>query len=253
MSWDFIYNLIIALATISLLSVGVYLAWYGRSHAQLVLIFAFLFAVLLVCSRFKHVKGFGFEAEMWDQKQIEAAKLIDRLTLLSETTAQQIVLIATRVGFYGETLTIRQLSSLLVQIEKILAAVETPKSKRNEITAPIINRIKMNYVLVAQRTAQEAYARTLENIYKSIGTASSKDDRESLIAKSIQMREVIHKIDNIPFKPMLEANNLNPLLEVVRASPKWENQEKLIETLSEYSEDLQFFTINLQLRRNIDF
>jgi len=31
-------------------------------------------------SKFKHVTGFGFEAETWDEKQVEAAQLVDQLS-----------------------------------------------------------------------------------------------------------------------------------------------------------------------------
>jgi len=250
-SWDFFYNLIIALATIGLLSVGGYLAWKGRTHAKWVLVFAFLFAVLLVCSRFKHVKGFGFEAEMWDQKQIEAAALIDRLTLLSESTAQQTGLIAARLGFMDSGLTNPQLAELLAQTEKTLTAVGTSKSKRDELTAPVINRIKWNYISDAKGFASQAYKREINETDNSISTVNS-DTRDSLIAKSLQLKKVLQKIDNLPLKPLFEANNLNPLIDIVRASPSIDTREKLLETLSELDDDLRFFATNLRLRRNIN-
>lgn len=250
-SWDFFYNLIIALATIGLLTLGGYLAWKGRSHAQLVLIFAFLFAVLLVCSRFKHFKGFGFEAEMWDQKQIEAAALIDRLTQLSESTAQQTGLIASRLGLWGSGLTNPELAELLAQTEKTLETVGTSKSKRNELTAPIIDRIKWNYILAAQSLASQAYTSAIKDTDNSIRIANS-DNRDAIITKSTQLKQVLQRIGNLPLKPFLEANSLKPIMDIVRASPTFETRDKLLDTLSEFDEDLRFFATNLRLKRNIN-
>ena len=39
----------------------------------------FLFVVLLLLAKFKRFKGFGFEAEMWEEKQEEAAALVKSL------------------------------------------------------------------------------------------------------------------------------------------------------------------------------
>jgi hypothetical protein len=44
-----------------------------------VLGFEFLFVVSLLLAKFKRVKGFGFEAEMWEEKQEEAAALVASL------------------------------------------------------------------------------------------------------------------------------------------------------------------------------
>lgn len=249
--WEFIYNLIIALAAIGLFLVGGYLAWKGRPHAQGVLVFAFLVLVLLVCYRFKHVKGFGFEAEMWDQKQTDAAKLIDRLKLLSESNAQQMGLIAAHLGIMDSGLTNPQLAELLTQTEQTLAAVDTPKSKRDEFTAPLIERIKKNYVFAAKRVADQKYKQAMEEIGNSIHTANS-DTRDALIAKSAQLSQLRQKINHLPMKQFLEANSLNPMIDVVRASPTFNTRDKLLETLSEFNDDLRFFATNLRLKRNID-
>ena len=78
-------NAIISLGALALLSVGIYLAATDRAAAATpVLGVAFLFVVLLLLSKFKRFKGFGFEAEMWEEKQEEAAELVDRLEELSK-------------------------------------------------------------------------------------------------------------------------------------------------------------------------
>ena len=90
--WVIAPKAICALAATALLSLGVYLALKNYAITSgLLLSFALLFTLLLLGSKFKHVKGFGFEAEMWEQKQEEAVNLIDKFSALSKVTSEQIV------------------------------------------------------------------------------------------------------------------------------------------------------------------
>jgi len=67
-------NTIAAAGAVALLVTGVIQAIRGLDASVFVLLsFGFLFAVLLLLAKFKHIKGFGFEAEMWEQTQEEAA------------------------------------------------------------------------------------------------------------------------------------------------------------------------------------
>jgi hypothetical protein len=73
-------NCIITFGAVILLGVGISLAVIDRpGPAASVLGFAFLFLVLLLLAKFKRFKGFGFEAEMWEQKQEEAAVVLENL------------------------------------------------------------------------------------------------------------------------------------------------------------------------------
>ena len=84
-------NIVIALGAVGLLAVGGHLGFADKTaSASAVLGFAFLLVVLLVAAKFKRVKGFGFEAEMWEQTQVEAAELVERLTHLSNAVAKQV-------------------------------------------------------------------------------------------------------------------------------------------------------------------
>lgn len=69
--------------------------------------FTALFAVAFFCwfyaniSRFKRFKGFGFEAELWEDKQREAEKLIDRLKAIVGLYSRELLLLKTREGRWG--------------------------------------------------------------------------------------------------------------------------------------------------------
>ena len=79
MKW--VANTIVSLGAIALLITGIYLAIQNRGAANVtaVLGIGFLFVVLLLLAKFKRFKGFGFEAEMWEEKQEEAAALVAAL------------------------------------------------------------------------------------------------------------------------------------------------------------------------------
>src|SRR5580704_1090321 len=51
--------------------------------------FGFLLVAMLTLSQLKHFEAFGVKAETWDQKQIEAARLVDQLKEVSKATSQE--------------------------------------------------------------------------------------------------------------------------------------------------------------------
>ena len=88
MKW--VSNSIIALGAVSLLAAGLYLTLEDRTgSAATALSFGFLLVVMLLLAKFRRFKGFGFEAEMWEEKQAEAENLIERLKALSKSMVQQ--------------------------------------------------------------------------------------------------------------------------------------------------------------------
>ena len=78
--------------------VGVFLALTDRSgSATAAWSFGFLLFILLLLSKFKRFKGFGFEAELWEQKQAEAAALVDQLKSLSKLIGEQTATVVARI------------------------------------------------------------------------------------------------------------------------------------------------------------
>src|SRR5215510_16550989 len=74
----------LGLGAAALLGVGIWLLVRGfPRRAAVPLAACVALAIALVASRFNHVKGFGLEAELWSDKQREAAALVDRLKVLS--------------------------------------------------------------------------------------------------------------------------------------------------------------------------
>ena len=61
----------------------------------------FLCLIYANVSRFKRFKGLGFEAELWEDKQKEAADLIDRLANIVQVYTREIVMMKVMMGRWG--------------------------------------------------------------------------------------------------------------------------------------------------------
>jgi preprotein translocase subunit SecY len=74
-------NRILYIGAPALLVVGIVVAILDRGAPSIIAVrgTGFLLVVLLLLAKFKRFKGFGFEAEMWEEKQEEAAVLVDEL------------------------------------------------------------------------------------------------------------------------------------------------------------------------------
>ena|SRR5271166_3431027 len=177
-------NFIISIGAAGLLALGGYLGFLDRTaSATAVLGFAFLLVVLLLLAKFKHIKGFGFEAEMWEEKQIEAAALVDRLTLLSEAVSEQMALIASKLGLWGGSLSNIELAELTEQVSRLLHAAGASTVRVSEILGPVYGRVELNYWSAAQRLVGD----TLNNEITTIGAllrSSAAEERPTLTQRS---------------------------------------------------------------------
>lgn len=64
----------------ALVVVGIFLAWFDKTASAVACFSAsIIYLMLALLSRFRRFKGFGIEAEMWEQKQEEAAKIVEQL------------------------------------------------------------------------------------------------------------------------------------------------------------------------------
>jgi hypothetical protein len=151
-----------AILAIALIAAGIFLSFRTKPATAptiaAVLSTGFLILLLLHMSKFKHVTGFGFEAETWDEKQVEAAKLVDQLSSISEGLSQQVALLASRIGISGSGLTNPELAALLRKTNTQLQATTTiSQTRRDEILAPIRLRISTNYWNAARNLIDKAY------------------------------------------------------------------------------------------------
>ena len=128
--------------------VGLYLTYRGLQlassdmHAPSLACFGFgfLFVAFSHMSQFKRFKGFGFEAELWEEKQKEAGQLIDALTKSMVLMSEQLVFTATHIGQFGGP-KYKALINLESDIEELLYLAQADRTKIEEILKPIGNSI----------------------------------------------------------------------------------------------------------------
>ena len=73
----------------------------GVAAATAAFVMFFLCLIYANVSRFKRFKGLGFEAELWEDKQQEAADLIERLKNIVEVYTREIIMMKVMSGRWG--------------------------------------------------------------------------------------------------------------------------------------------------------
>lgn len=249
MTW--VANIIITLGAIFLLGVGIYLAVQDKTAtAGTALGFAALFVVLLLLAKFKHVKAFGFEAEMWEQKQVEAAALVDKLTALATLTSEQVALISAKLGLWSGALTNPEMVALMKQAGAVMQSTEVPENRRDEILAPIRDRVLMNYWGAAFRITEISFGKELEQLGEKLGRAV-EPERGELVSTINRINQALGKLRTELTYPKFKENpSLEPILSLAKSHLG--NHDRLIRELTELQNDLVAFQQNRELRRNID-
>jgi len=197
-------------------------------------------------SKFKHVTGFGFEAETWDEKQVEAAQLVDQLSSASEALSQQVALVASRLGLWGSGLTNPELADLLQQTKKTLEAAKIPKARMDEILLPIKQRISYNYWKTAYRNLDAIYAH--QYITNLPNQNELKREQDELFKLN---QDELHTLDN---DPRAMPRSIDQLLSVINQSKVFKAPPDLSQELNDINDDLRFFVASDEdkLRRKID-
>jgi hypothetical protein len=218
--------------------------------------FVFLFIVVLSLSKFKHVNGFGFEAETWDQKQVEAAGLVEKLSTLTEATSQQVALVASKLGLWDSGLTNPQLGELLKQTHQILGGADIAPSRRDQILEPIVKRITQNYRTAAYQFVTRAFQQREQSlqIQRSAEISAGKSDAANILGKEIQdlSGELTRLRKEFPNDTADHVATVQALLAFAKGTSLAKDQE-LLQQLSEIDADTRFFDDNKTLRREIDW
>jgi len=247
---QYIANGIITLSAIGLLSLGGLLAFKDQKAAIAVLGFGFLMAVLLVISKFKRFKGFGFEAEMWEEKQIEAAQLIDRLSTMSEAISRQVALIASRLGLWDSAFSNLELIDLIEDTRRLLVAGGISKEKQVELLLPAVQRVERNYWFAAQHQINKTYNAQMDNL-RAQERQLPRDQRAPFAEKINATDAERGHIEQLIGEGILERKNLDAVLAIVRASTIGD-MTQLSASLDEIDADMRYFRAKGTLRRRVD-
>ena len=166
---------IIAIAACTLLTAGIILAFSNRtSAAGTAWAFGFLLVILLLLAKFKRFKGFGFEAELWEQKQEEAAALVDQLRSLSKLVSKQMASVTSRLGSYGGGFSLSEFSDFLGDLQQQLKAIGIPEYESEEILQRLHLRIERQFLAEAQHEVSTA----LKEASDAMSAAMGADDAQ---------------------------------------------------------------------------
>ncbi len=220
MKW--VSNVIITVSAIVLLTVGIYLSLIDKASAAVApLGIGFLFVVLTLLAKFKRFKGFGFEAEMWEEKQTEAAVLVEQLTFLSRTVSQQVALFASKLGLWGSALTLPELAAVIDQTTALSDVVRIPTNERDIILEPVYKRVRSYYLHIA------------ETFY------SKQLDREK--GSSLEVQNAHSQWSTTQFKEYRSKWEISFLVDLVKKSGL-SNLKTTSKELIELDRDLKFLT-----------
>jgi hypothetical protein len=216
------------------------------ASSSVALSFGFLLVVMLTISQFKRVKGFGFEAETWDQKQVEAARLVERLKGLTEATAQELAMIAARIGLWDNGLSMPELMQLLGKVNHDLVEGEIAPNRREDILKPISDRIEFNYIVAAYQFVYHAFRE--QHGIREFNPCQASGLQLPPVAEDLQS---LCKLNNDIYSKRIR--DLGPITSFVKVAKALDNQKALLEELGELETDLNYFGKNHSLRRQIDF
>jgi len=211
--------------------------------------FVFLIVCVLTIANYKRIKGFGFEAEMWEEKQVQAAKLIDRLELLSKASAQQVSLIAAKMGLWDSGLSNPQMADLVDTTRRILQHTGTTEAERKDILAPLYQRVTLNYVGAAIRLIDQELRsdQAAFDVEKKTGFTDALRERMRLVD------EATKRLRDIKTVEMAERKSILPLEVLVKEDPAFAGKVDLLAALAEIKTDVGYFEANGVLRRPIDW
>jgi hypothetical protein len=214
--------------------------------------FVILLVVVLTISNYKRIQGFGFEAEMWDDKQAQAAKLIDRLELLSRASTQQVAQIAAKLGLWDSGFSNPELEKLIDVSRKILGDTGTSDAERQNILAPLYRRVTINYVNAAHQIVNRALTKEREDL-ASLRRTTPPEDAPALQQQMQTVDEEIKQFSELNVMEMIDHRTIQPFQNFVRDAPKISPKSEVSAELVEISTDMSYFETNGSLRREIDW
>ncbi len=188
MNIDRLTRIILFIAVGTFFSLAIFFAVRDNLRSSIVfLTVGFLCLIFIFLSRFKRFKGFGFEAELWESKQEEAAELIATLRSLVSIVSQQLLSLSSRAGRWDSATPRKELFELHRRLNDLLMSINISERDREEISAdyfyyiavdmlsPIVNKINQR-VTAASKEKNEQLAKLRQS-------TSNQDEYNKLISE----------------------------------------------------------------------
>ena len=218
-------------------------------------IFCLIFAYL---SQFKRFKGLGIEAELWDQKQEEAARLVETLRSLATVVSEQLIALSARAGRWDSATPARELFELTEKLDSILSSIDMSPAERDSIKAPYYRYTAIDMAGPICSAIDAAISVKEEEQHKLInGFGSPVKDLKVHQAASQRLKEITaQKIDWNHLLTIAPNSEFIAKIERVIDSADCLNADEkrdLRSSVAEELEDLREWVINRRLRRPEDW
>lgn len=243
---------LVTLAAVATITVGLVAAWRNQtSTAGIVLGVGFLMLVLMLLAKFKRFKGFGFEAELWEEKQEEAAKLVERLKQLALVTCGPLVRVVSNIGHWESAVPRSMKLQFALDMEKLLVSNGFGKDEIALILEPYRSRVRTDLCLIAMRAADPIMRLAVDAAVNAVQSYP-----QPIQASDQTYATLCHKQAGLlALQSVLRAEASSPeyplrVRQAIEASGVDESlRTQLADTLQEPLADIEFYIEHTQLRR----
>lgn len=205
---DALYRGILCLGSILLFALGAYLAFLDKvGSATTVFASAIICTIFVYLTRFKKFNGFGIQAELWDEKQVEAAELIDKLKPLTTELGKLLITISARMGRLGSAMNRSEMLEITANIERLLkgldvssSEIEKAKSEYYQLTiSEIASSVINSYSEVLYKTLQDI-DKKISEIQRKGAIDPSNTEWNSLINAHKNISSELKESGNLKYK-----------------------------------------------------
>jgi hypothetical protein len=254
---DGYFRFAIGALAVLLLLIGGYIALTDKTRAAVTpLAFGLLFIAMVFLAKFRHFEFWGMKFETWDQKQVEAAELVDRLRLISDGTSEQVALIAAKIGTWDSGFTNPQLQTQIDRVHSLLTAANVAKARQEEILEPVYNRVHLNLFFAACQVILKGFEKNrvdfLERLNHTTDPPGQRAIQAEINANDANLRKFRDLQGEINQKGRNAAGRIGRLLNFAR-EVALTNDASIERDLQDIKLDDEFFLDNKRLRREIDF
>lgn len=256
---DTFVRVLLLIVAVVLFGGGYYLSYLDKSAAAgltyAAAIFAMIFAFL---SRFKRFKGLGVEAEMWEDKQTEAADLIDRLRKLTTATAKPIFSIAPRMGRWDSALPRQEAHAVITNLEDVLNEAEVSPEQIEELKRPYHYFAMADQIRPVRNALNElVHEKTskLSDEVNKLPKPVADDDLKKSQDLNLRIRTLSERFNQVDwmFKDKTRDFEAMPgkLEAIIRELPEFTDAEKdtFLHAHHDEFEDIRYYARKKQFRR----
>jgi hypothetical protein len=239
-----------------LFAAGVVLAFKeNNTGATICIVAGLLVLVFVYLSRFRKFSGLGFTGELWDDKQKEAAELIERLKLTSFAYARPVISLAGFVGRWTDGFSRRDRFTILEEIVQLMKVNGASDAQIADARKDFDRLVAVDLVIPIKKLIDKFVSQSADEFEKGMRSkfGSPITDIDGYNAASRELADI--RKFKYPYAsqwesyPSLKALKfLDDHLRVLSQSPL-KGVDKLLEEITPLRDDVEAWFKTRELRR----